>query len=72
MRIVAERAGFEVVKETGCAFYLVKRPVRFNLRRFPGISYEIIYTLRKVGSPKSYATFDGDKGLERVATNLFT
>jgi SAM-dependent methyltransferase len=38
MRTVAMRAGFDVVRERGFGFFLVKTPVRFNPVRFPGRS----------------------------------
>lgn len=72
MRTIAGRTGFEVIKEIGYGFFLVKTPFRFNPIRFPALGYEIIYTLKKTGSPTSYATFEGDFGVERVKTQLFT
>lgn len=71
IRTVAQRAGFEVVQELGCTFQLVKTPLRFSPTKYPGIAYEIVYVLKKIGEPRSYATFEGSKGIERVPTNLY-
>jgi SAM-dependent methyltransferase len=72
MRTIADRAGFKVTREIGCTFQLVKTPLRFNPLRMPGIAYEIIYVLQKVGAPKGYATFESKKGIERIPTDLFS
>lgn len=71
MRTIGERAGFSLVNEIGVAFYLVKTPIKFNPVRHPGMAYEIIYTLKKVGTPESYATFEDDKGIHKVGTDLY-
>lgn len=71
MRTVAERTGFEVVREIGVTFQLVKTPLRFNPIKYPGLAYEIIYVLEKRGEPHSYATFESSKGIERIQTNLY-
>jgi SAM-dependent methyltransferase len=71
MRTIAERAGFEVIKEIGTTFSLVKTPFHFSPLRMPGIAYEIIYVLKKRGVPQSFATFESDKGIEKIPTNLY-
>src|SRR3989344_1970346 len=71
MRTIAERAGFEVVNEIGNLFCIVKTSICFNPIRIPGIAYEIIYTLKKIASPTSYATFEGSKGIEQIPTHLY-
>jgi len=70
VRTIGERAGFSIVDEIGTVFQLVKIPLRFNTMNFPGISYEIIYVLNKVGNPRSYATFENN-GINRIPTNLY-
>lgn len=71
MRTIADRAGFRVTHEIGVVFALVKTPIRFNPIRFPGLAYEIIYTLEKVGNPQSYATFEDVQGIHAVETKLY-
>jgi SAM-dependent methyltransferase len=71
MRTIAERSGFEVVKEIGCTFKLVKTSISFHPLRHPGFAYEIIYTLKKKGSPESFATFESAAGIERIPTRFF-
>lgn len=72
MRTIAERAGFEVVHETGCTFQLVKTNLKFNPLHHPGAAYEIIYTLKKRGAPESFATFESkEKGIEHIPTHLY-
>ena len=72
MRTIGERAGFKVTKEVGTTFYLVKTSLRFNPIAMPGLAYEIVYVLKKVGAPRSYATFESEKGIEEVPTDLYT
>jgi len=73
MRVIQERAGFEVVRELGYLFALVKTPLRFNPLRHPGIAYEIVYISKKVGEPKSYTITEPSNrggGIERVPTEF--
>jgi SAM-dependent methyltransferase len=71
MRTLGERAGFSMVKEVGWGFFLVKTSFRFNPITRPGFAYEIIYVMKKVSSPESYATFESEKGIEKVPTQLY-
>jgi SAM-dependent methyltransferase len=71
MRTIGERAGFSLANEIGVAFYLVKTPIKFNPVRHPGLAYEIIYTLKKVDTPQSYATFEDKDGIRKVKTRLY-
>lgn len=72
MRTIADRAGFDVVHETGCSFQLVKTGFKFNPVKYPGFAYEIIYTLKKKGLPETYATFESKaKGIERIPTRFY-
>lgn len=72
MRTSADRSGFEVVKEIGCTFALVKTPFVFDVQRFPGLAYEIVYVLEKMREPESYATFESAKGIEKIPTDLYS
>jgi SAM-dependent methyltransferase len=73
MRTITGRAGFEVVKEIGFLFQLVKTPWRFDVSRRPGLAYEIVYVLKKKGAPEPYATFEpASGGIERIRTDLFS
>ena len=71
MFTILTRAGFKISNEFGYLFALVKTPLRFNPRRFPGLAYEIIYVASKIAVPQNYTTFqrggNGGKG-ERVDT----
>lgn len=71
MRTIAMRAGFEVEKEIGVSFYLVKTPIRFSPLTMPGLAYEIVYVLKKRGPPESFATFETKSGIEHVPTDLY-
>lgn len=71
MRTIADRAGFEVVREMGTTFQFVKTPWRFTPVEYPGIAYEIVYVLEKRREPESFATFESDKGIEKIPTTLF-
>lgn len=71
MRTIGERSGFMVIDELGVSFRLVKTSLRFNVLRLPGLAYEIVYVLRKTGSPESFATFESGDAISRVPTNLF-
>lgn len=68
MRTSAERMGFEVVREVGNMFAVVKTPIRFNPPA--ALAYEIVYVMRKVGEPRQYVTYDGQNGEERITTRL--
>ena len=70
MRTIAHRAGFSVVDEVGTSFHLVKTGLRFQPRRWPGISYEIIYVLKKDRTPRHYTTFEQKGTIRRVPSNL--
>lgn len=71
MRTSADRTGFEVVREIGCTFALVKTPFVFDVQRFPGMAYEIVYVLEKKRPPESYATFEDKNGIKRLPTTLY-
>ena len=71
MRTVGTRSGFEVVKEIGVSFYLVKTPIKFNPINYPGLAYEIIYVMKKIRDPESYATFEDKTGIHQIKTNLY-
>ena len=71
MRTSADRTGFEVVREIGCTFALVKTPFVFDVQRFPGIAYEIVYVLEKMREPESYATFEHDGRIDKVPTSFY-
>ncbi len=70
IRTSGERMGFSVTKEIGVTFQFVRTPIKFNPIKLPGIAYEIIYTLKKIGSPKEYATFEDSKGIHEITTRL--
>ena len=70
MRTILQRAGFEVTKEVGATFAVVKTRIKFN-PRWPGLAYEIIYVCKKVGEPQNYTTIDGKMGEEKIPTPLF-
>jgi SAM-dependent methyltransferase len=71
MRTVANRTGFFVENETGCGFHIIKTPLTLSVLNYPGLAYEIIYTLRKIGEPESYATFEGKDGIIQMPTQLY-
>lgn len=70
MRTSAERSGFVVEEEIGCTFKLVKLGWKFDPKTMPGLAYEIVYVLKKVGSPEAYATFEDTGGIHRVPTRF--
>jgi SAM-dependent methyltransferase len=70
MRTSAARSGFQVIREIGCSFVLVKLGWNFNPEKYPGLSYEIIYVMKKVGQPKNYATFEDKQGIHEIPTIL--
>jgi SAM-dependent methyltransferase len=72
MRTIGERSGFTLVNEVGYLFWLVKTKIRFNPISRPGMAYEIIYTFKKSGVPESYATFEDERGIHKVNTDLFS
>lgn len=72
MRTIAERSGFEVVKEVGVSFHLVKTPFKFNPIKMPGIAYEIIYVLEKRAAPESFATFETANSIRKIPTQLYS
>ena len=71
MRTIVRTLRIQDANEIGYLFWLVKTNIHFNPIRRPGIAYEIIYTLRKIGAPESYATFEDDKGIHKIDTELF-
>jgi hypothetical protein len=57
--------------ERGYLFAPVKTPFRFNPARFPGLSYEIIYAMRKTGVPQHYTTFEPlSGGIVKIPTKF--
>jgi ubiquinone/menaquinone biosynthesis C-methylase UbiE len=70
MRTIADRAGFEVVDEVGVSFHMVKLGWTFQPLKYPGIAYEIVYALRKNGSPKMYTICELPEGNKVVPTVL--
>ncbi len=54
MRMIASRSGFEVFDEVGVSFQVVKLGWVFQPIKYPGIAYEIIYSLQKKGEPQYY------------------
>jgi SAM-dependent methyltransferase len=73
MRTIARRSGFEVTKELGYLLQLVKTTLRVNMTSYPGLAYEIIYVLEKMGETDSYATFEpASGGIQRIQTDLFS
>ncbi len=68
LRTSANRMGFQVIKEVGVTFQLVKTNLKFNPLNCPGIAYEIIYVLKKIGEPKLYTTFEGSGRIDRIPT----
>lgn len=69
IRTIAKRCGMEVIDELGCLFALVKLGWRFDVIRYPGLAYEIVYVLKKTGEPTRYATYeDPEKGVIRLPT----
>ncbi len=72
MRTIAERAGFQVTDEVGCTFAVVKTAIKFHPLTVPGLAYEIIYVLTKVGNPEGYATFEAEGRIEKVPARLFS
>ena len=71
IRSCALVTGFEVEKEVGVTFQLVKTPIKFNPLRLPGLAYEIIYVLKKTGEPRGFGKARTEKGVEAFDTNLF-
>lgn len=72
MRTSLWRAGFEVEREVGVTFAIVKTPFVFHPLRFPGLAYEIVYVCRKDKEPQSYTTVELVSGHEqKIPTTLF-
>ncbi len=71
IRSCALVTGFTLRRETGAGFAIVKTPIRLNVERFPGIAYEIVYTMQKTGAPNGFGKARTDQGIETFETNLF-
>lgn len=54
MRTITNRAGFKVIDEEGLSFHVIKIGWSFQPLKYPGIAYEIIYTIEKDGEPEMY------------------
>ncbi len=73
MRTVLERAGFRVVREAGVGFQLVKTPFRFNVTKFPGVGFEIMYVAEKRGAPEAYVALEDAKGeVTNMKSDIFS
>ena len=70
MRTIAHRAGFSVIDEVGTTFHVVKFGWKFQPKRFPGISYEIIYVLKKDREPSHYTTYETKGEIIKVPSAL--
>ncbi len=70
MRTITKRAGFELIREVGCTFQLVKTKLKWNPLNHPGLAYEIIYLLEKRGQPEAFVTFESPAGIERIPTTF--
>tara|TARA_B100000745_G_scaffold291347_2_gene231044 strand:- start:5140 stop:5838 length:699 start_codon:yes stop_codon:yes gene_type:complete len=70
MRTIADRAGFEVVDEVGVSFRIIKTPIVFQPRKYPGIAYEIVYVLKKTHDPEQYTICELADGRKKLPTML--
>lgn len=72
MRTSLERTGFTLVKELGSTFHLVKFGWKFDVEKFPGLAFEIIYVAEKTGEPDSFTIIEDANGdAIKLPTNLF-
>jgi len=71
VRTLADRVGFTLEEEVGMSFRLVKTAFAFHPLKHPGMGYEIIYVLRKTGTPQLFTTYeDKERGIVKLDTHF--
>ena len=70
MRTIADRAGFEVIDEVGVSFRFIKLNIVIQPEKYPGIAYEIVYTLKKTHEPEMYTICEFADGNRKIPTEI--
>lgn len=72
MRTSLERTGFTLLKELGSTFQLVKTKMRFDVSKWPGLAFEIVYVAEKKGTPEPFTIIEDAEGdIIKLTTDLF-
>jgi len=70
MRTIADRSGFTVTDEVGVSFRFMKLNIVIQPEKYPGIAYEIVYTLEKTHEPEMYTICELADGNKKLPTTL--